>query len=726
MSLKHFSVQSLNKSLGNLLESFEISHGKRLVFSWFVLIIGLVIWTSVQSYLVLGPLWTRALPPEVDDSLAFLVRTQIMEECPAQDCPALQDLRKQILVDTQDPDIARQRMIAGFPFPSYHPLFSILLLLVKKFSLNLVIAYKVVWSICPVLFGVAFAYLLTSLWGKPAAGIALGLLAFKVFPGSRLHFFNPGSFALLVACFVWARIISRGGYAPVTLVVGSIVQLAIHPIGAINTLISVLLTLLISGSTHRRRAWIAVLLTSLILGLVFALASLAKQVSTYNVFNYVGSFPGIFKVIEICVSNATEAFVQIVRLKSGMFGSFSLFCLAVSFGFFLVPKERRVVAAKTVFIFILILFGSLYHRDPFGLKGDLFLRMWIPIVVIFFGAVGISLCYTFKESLHLLKSYLVLPEGLRAFSIQKVWPSLVLALLLGYSIDMTLSGSEQIYATRDHMQKRQALKFVSGQPKMLLSQARPGDRVLYTGTMIMSSYFLHGAMQLGAVYYHPVFKKTEIETEWLRRNDLRFAAVYNPTVYHPSLEGLEEKRKCITRPDFHYSPLSKPRKYGPISRLGFIPAADFNWIQIAPKKNGYPKCLRMLVRNTGNASEVELIPVGENDNLIWQFGVKNTVPARWKGWIEFPLHEQVQARQFRIRLPKGRPEFDIGGLVFGRDKRNWPWKQEATLTLQAKEPDTGKVVLSFDPVHLLPFPLKKFKITVLHDRGSSVLLKIDR
>jgi hypothetical protein len=302
----------------------------------------------------------------------------------------------------------------------------------------------------------------------------------------------------------------------------------------------------------------------------------------------------------------------------------------------------------------------------------------------------------------------------------------VFALLLGYSFDMVLAGSEQIHVTMVHMKNRQPYRFVQQQPKILLSQARPGDRVLYTSTMIMSSYFLGGAMELGAVYYQPVFRETEIESRWLQRQDLRFAAVYNPTVYHPSLEGLEEKRRCITSPNFHYSPLNTPRKYGPISRQGFIPAVDFNWIQVVPQENNFPKRIRMLIRNPGNSTEVELIPIDENDDLLRQFRTSAKVPARWRGWVELPIQEHFQARQFRIVFPSGRPRFFVGGVVFGEDKHLWPWAQKAVMIFQAKEPDTGTVVLSFDPADLLPSPLNDMKVTVLNDLGSSVLLKIDR
>lgn len=48
---------------------------------WFMLLTGFAVHVAAQGTLLLPPLWSRDLPPEVDDSLAFPVRTQVMEEC---------------------------------------------------------------------------------------------------------------------------------------------------------------------------------------------------------------------------------------------------------------------------------------------------------------------------------------------------------------------------------------------------------------------------------------------------------------------------------------------------------------------------------------------------------------------------------------------------------------------------------------------------------------------
>jgi len=725
MSLKRFSVESLQESLVRIFKSFEASPRNRQCFSWTILLLGLIIWISVQGYLVLGPLWTRSLPPEVDDSLAYLVRTEEMEECFSQDCLALEDLRQQIYDESKDPEVLWQRRLATFPFPIYHPFFSAILLFIKKWTLDLVLAYKYLWSLAPILFGIGFACLLSAIWGKPAAGLALVVLAFKVFPGSGLHYVTPANFSMGLSVFVWARIVSRRGDALWTFVFGSIAVMLMHPLGMIYSFISLFLVLLLSGTTHKRRYWIAWFSFFLVMCLASVAPLYLKKPIVFNPFNYLSHFPGIAQLIQNFLSSTVGVLAQTVQLKEGLFGSFSLFCFLVCFGFFTLTKDQRNIIKVIIVIYCIFLFCALFHSDPTWSPGELVWRICIPLVVILFGAVGKCVCYVFEKGVNIIKGCIDDPNRMKEMSIQNIWPILIFALVLGYSFDTILSGSEQIFATKQYMQDRMAFNFDSIQPKLLLAEAEPGDRVLYTSTMIMSSYFIHGAMQLGAIYYHPVFLRANIQSKWLQRKDLRFAVAYNPTVFHPSLEGLDEKNRCITGPEFHFSPLNKPRKYGPIGREGFIPASDFRWIQVEIKEGESTDRLRILIRNSGESSMINIVPVKDNDVPFFQLNLK-TIPARWMGWIEFDIDKHTRARRFRIIFPRIEHQLFIGGMVFGDDKLHWPWAQKAVLTLQAKEFETGKIFLAFDPAFMLPSPLNQQKISVLDDTGSSVLFRIDR
>ena len=704
------------------MDATKASFGSRAVVSRLVLIIGLVIWTAAQGYLTSVPVWTRDLPPEVDDSLAYLVRTHEIEECFFQNCPALVDLRRQIQTGMPDPEAAKQLDFAGFAFPFYHPGFSLVLLGIEKFGVDLTKAYKILWSFSPVFFGLGFACLLSAVWGRRAAGGALVLLAFKVFPYNGLHYLTPSNFAMGIAMFVWARVIARQGDAPFTLIAGALVLFSVHPVGGVYAIAAVLLALLMPGSAGKKRAGIAGLIIC-VMACGMVLVSLAvKKPSFINALAGLFVFPGFAGAVQGYAANILGAVIEIVVLKEGLFGPFSLFFFAVALGFWTAPRQSRSVATRLAGISILFFLSAFYITNAnFSPPADVFFRLWIPVVVILFGAVGNALCFALQESFHLVKELWKNSGGLNNLGIKAVWPLLAAALLVGYSLDMVLAGGEQIQATVEYMTDRQPISFDPHQPSLLLSSAKPGDKVLYTSTMAMAYYFLHGAMSLGAVYYHPSFAGSEVEKNRLRRPEPMFAVAYNPTVYHPSLEGLDEKDRCITFPEHRFSPLSHRRKHGPIDHEGYVRAADFSWIQLEPRNGDAPKRLGVSVKNPGKASQVELLCFDSKGEPVE--GLKAVVPAAWTGVVKFDIDGDRAAR-FRLLLPAGGPEFLIDGISFDNDSLHWPWMRKALVTLSARDPETGTVVLSFDPADLMPAPLKEQKVKVLADRGSSVLLQV--
>ncbi len=709
----------------DVLETIKTSLKFRSAVTWLPLIVGLVIWTVAQGYLTSIPLWTRSLPPEAYDSLAYLVRTHEIESCFFQDCLALQDLRQQVNASSVDPDAAKQREFAGSPFPFYHPGFSLVLLGIKKLGVDLTTAYKLLWGISPLLFGAAFACLLTTLWGKQAAGVAMGLLAFKLFPDTGLQYLTPSNFAMAIALLVWARIIYRRGDAPWTLIFGSIALFTIHPIGGLYAVMAALLALLIPG-TNRKRAWLAVSCVALIALLITIIVSVVKKPSVVNIFSDLITFPGLTTTVKTCLTNILGAIVEIVRLKDGLFGSFALFLFSVAFGFLSASRLSRTLVIRLLAVNGLFVLGSLILTNALSPPADLFFRLWIPTVVILFGAVGSGICYALQEGLATAGEWRKNPGRGEGFNIQRFWPALVLALLLGYSIDAALYGAEQIQATVEYMTERQPVNFDARQASLLMSLSQPGDRVLYTSTMAMSFYFLHGAMSLGAVYYHPALGNDQSAANWLHRPDLRFMVAYNPTVYHPSLSGLDEKDQCITYPEYHHSPLSHPRIHGPINREGYIHASEFKWIQFDMQEGHAPESISIFVKNPGKALDLRLIPIDRDGSPIQELGLTATVPADWTGKIRFDAGDTVWTGRYKLLLPVRSSQILIYGMNFDESTLQWPWKQKSLLTFSAKNPETGRFTVSFDPANLLPAQLKDHKVSVLDDRGSSVLFLIGK
>lgn len=689
-----------------------------------VLIGGLIIYLGVQGFLVNDPLWNRSLPPELDDSVTYILKTKQMQEGLFQVSPAVEDLRRQLHIPSDNPEVVRQRALAGSRiFPFYHPLFSIILIGLNQMGLDLMTAFKVVWSLGPLIFGLAFAYFLTSLFGAGVAGLALGLLAFKVFPDTGLHYVVPSNLAMAIAVIIWGRLLRRQGKAPWTMALGSLALVAMHPVGAIYALMSVALSFFLSEDKDRFRTYLPMLFVVVTVALLFIYSALTRNSFIPNLLIMPGGNFSVVNMFKGAIISGLQVITDIFRYGGGLFGSPPIFCGAVALGLITLSNNGRRSVLTILSINLFFLISVLFYLSTH--PADVFLRLWIPLVVILFGLVGQAIVFAGRLSWSLLKNLKGKENQKNIDSWQLLWPFVLVALLTGYIIEMSVKGGEIIFATAKYMQISQPLELSTKQPQLLLTLAQPRDKVLYNSIIIMPYYLIHGASTLGAIYYHPAFQRTNIQSTWLSLPELRFAVTYNPLVFHPSFVGVDEPDWWLGIPDFNFSPLSTRRKYGPLARDGQLAAADFSWIEVEVKISDFPKLLKIKINNPGGASTIDLIPVSASRTLLSLYKISAAVPARWSGWVTLDLTATPEVKRFRILLPPGSPCYQLSGMIFGEDRLRWPWSQKASLTLMPRE-GPSEITVSFDPAESLPAPLNRRAVSVLDDQGSSVLLQINR
>jgi hypothetical protein len=707
--------------------TLESSPRLRRAVSWGTLLAGGLLFVTLQSVLVFPALWDRSLPPEADDSLAFLVRTAKLAECFPRDCPALEDLRQQFSEPAADPEIKRQIGLASFPFPFYHPLFSVLLLAVARLTGGLISAYKVVWSLSPVFFGLGLACFLVSLWGRSAAGLALGFLAFKVLPDNGLHYLTPSNLALGLALLIWARLIRCKGEAPWTLGLGTLALVAMHPLGVVYAVISFCLVGLVAIDrvSGRMRGLMGTLLLAMV-GAVL-LVPLLKGVSAFNLLEEVGRGlrGGPLGPIAVVATNIGGITTEFLRLRSGLFIFPPLFFFGAALGYLTAPAARQTIVRRFMAVYFIVLMGSLLHHNMVSAPADLFFRLWIPWLAVIYGGIGYGLAYLLDQSLLFWVTFKGDSQLREGRELVKAWPLLALAIMVGFLAETISVGGGQIYATREFMRQRQALSFAASQPRLLLEQSKPGDVVVYTGYIPMAYYFLQGAMHRGARYYHPAFQYWQALDTWRANDKIRFLVAYQPWVYHPTLAGLDEKDRGLSYPLFAYAPWYKVRLYEPLGREGHLAAADWQWLAVEPQTGDLPATLRVRVNNRGRPVELHCLVLSDPDTVLPGPPVKAAVAANWHGWLEFHLPQVKGGRGYRLVLPEGPSQLLISGLTLDASHQQWPWAARAKLTGLAKDPVTGRVVFSFDPARLLPPPLQGRKAVVLDDHGDSVLLRLD-
>lgn len=696
--------------------------------AWLILLVGLLVYIGVQGYLTVSPLHNWNLTPEVDDSLTYVLKSRQMLECFDQDCPALNDLRAQLTYqpgDPVDPEVYHQRVLAfSRVFPVYHPLFSAVLIGVSQFGLSLMEAYRFLWTLAPLIFGLAFAYWLATIFGPGVAGVALILLAFKVFPDTGLHHLVPSNLTMALAVVLWARLISRRGWAPWSLILGCLVLVTMHLIGVIYAAMSVVLALLLAGREERRRLLVAVGAVGTLILIVFLVARFVKQPAfILPAFLPQGDNP-LWHLLAGAGRNILQVIVENVRLAGGLWGSPAVFAGALTLGLASLGGSIRRLVWKILLLYGVTLGILLFYVSNH--PADVLLRLWIPLVVLLFGLVARAICSTAELAAGWWRERRAAPPPEGPLNIRRFWPVIVLAVFLGYAGEMSLRGAEQIQATARFLREKEPLALYPSQPQELLTQARPGDRVLYTSFILMDYYLIYGALSLGAVYYQPAFDKVPRFTGWLNRPDLRFAVAFQPTMSHPAFEGRDEARWWITSPEFRYSPLSEARRQGPLAREGKIPASLYRWLEIEAATEKVPQTLRIYIENPKGEAVLEVLPIGPGGEPLEKYRQGLKIPGRRSGWLTVDLAALPAHSPVRLIFPRESDQFLVGGITFGEGPHRWPWAQKARLTFQPRHDCTGPITVSFDPAALLPEPLRNRRPTVLDDRGSSVLLELEQ
>jgi hypothetical protein len=436
-----------------------------------------------------------------------------------------------------------------------------------------------------------------------------------------------------------------------------------------------------------------------------------------------GAHP-FWQVLQGAGRNALQVMVENVRLSEGLWGSPAIFCGAVVLGLGTLGQASRRVVSRILLLYGLVLAGFLFYVSNH--PADVLLRLWIPLVVLLFGLVAQALCSAVDLTKAWWRERRTAPPTEASLDLKRFWPVILLAVLLGYSWQMVSQGAEQVQVMATYLREKEPLALYPSQPKDLLAQARPGDRVLYTSFIVMDYYLINGALRLGAVYYNPALQGTRTASQWLTRPDLRFAVAFQPTVYHPSFEGRDEADWWPTMPDFRYSPLNRRRSHGPLAREGKIPAALYRWLDVKATTRDVPKSLRVYVENPQGARVMEIAPLDQEGKPLEQYRQVLDIPAHRSGWLAIDLAKMPPEAPVRLRFPHDSGKLQIGGLTFGEDRLHWPWAQKALLSFQARNDCNGPITVSFDPAALLPQQLRGRQITVMDDRGSSVLLKLEK
>jgi hypothetical protein len=670
------------------------------VLSALVLAVGACLWLGTHFHLVVEGSGDRALPVEADDAYNYILHASEMESCFFYDCPALEDLRAQLLgLEASEGSAALKHRFHAVVFLHYHPLFSLLLLVLHKLGLAWGAAYSLLQHAAPALFCVGIAYFLTALWGRAQAGIALGLLAFHVFQGKGFHLVAPTNLTLGIAFLAWGRIINRRGDSPWILSLGTLILVCMHPIGRLYSGLGVLLAFFLLARPLKERIRPLLPASGLIL-LAFALPYLVTRLDLRVMHDPLGTG---FTVWEIFSANFARVLDVGIRRYADVSGGIFIFPL-MALGFLTVESVRRKPIAVFGMLIGLLLLAS--HFVSFSHKTALLAtRVWVPAAVFLTGAIGQLAVALFRldETLNVLTQKRRRVPGIISAAFTNPHTArrigfgsalLLLSILLVFAVT---NGREGIANVIGRQQRRYALALSRSQPAALLARARTNDQVLYVDRerdlLLLPFYLTEGAMDLGAVCY-PLLKDSRRRDEWFGSRRLKYAVVYK-TPLHVFWNQRNE-----------------------------ISGIALDEILLLPREEMDLRELRLGLRNSGAALEAEIFPTDKGGEPIGEVPVIANIPGEWAGYLSTEsgsLPERVDG--ILVRIPGAGDRLSITGTQISSSRLQWPWEEKAKLCINCGAKDG--LMIEFDPQILLPSEVdQKEVVEVIDDSGGSVLLEL--
>ena len=622
-----------------------------------IFILGIIIYLVAQGILVNYPLWTRSLPPEPDDAYVYLSKAPQMEQCFLQGCPALRDLREQ--VNVKEPygpawEAARARI---FTLTVYHPLQTVVLIAVHHLGLSWELSYKIAWSAGSLLFLIGIAWLLHALFGPGAAGLGLFLLAFQVFANQGLHYVVPSNLALGIGLIVWARILSKKGKAAWCLLLGSVAMVAMHPVGRIYAIIAILLHLTAGESPWRGRTLLAALGGAAVVAAAFLLPHL---IAHPDLIRPAEPIPDGFTYLKYAHDTFRELTGNLYRLFVGVAG-LPVFLFTLVAGAWLLPPERKRAVGRMVLILGFFLIISLFYVMP-HFPGDVFRRLWIAMAILLTGVCGYGIFAMLRYAGLLLGTgratpvteFLGIPTlRLSSRKIGVLLLAVVVAILLQTAHDGTNTLKETIHKVIGRYQYAYNLD----QPGLLLSQAREGDKVLYSSLFNLPFYLTHGALDLGAVYY-PAVRGTPLEKEWAENEQVRFAVVMNPLNWFQT--GHEGK----------------------------IPLNRYSQVQARFPRLENIAVVRLRIENpTAEAKTLAAVLRSDKGEEV-QSPSLSLAPGQTE-WLKIPAQGLGWTGALGVTLRGDLKKLFLHGLNMDQSQTLWPWDREAALTF-IRDEDGGK------------------------------------
>jgi hypothetical protein len=680
--------------------------------SLIIFIFGLILFCGVQGYLAISPLASRSGLPEYDDTLNFLVRTEIMRSCPDNDCPAIKDLKGQLYAVSKNQKINEVRGYGHFVFPRYHFLFSWLLRGIDHFTNDLISAYRVLWYAAPFIFAVCIAYFMTMMFGLPAGGLSLWALAFTVFPSNGIHLIVPSVISLIVALVLWGRIYQAVRPPYISFIVLSCLSILFHPIGIGYCLIACFILVYRHGLTGMNK----ILIVSAML------VGVACVVLFYNEIFPNGIIASFFSGNADIANPKTPKSpllvlgLELFRARKSIIVSLPLYLLAIVFGYIYLGFNKQQNIKATLYPLLLIMLMTLFFIHPAMGPGDLFLRFVIPLIMMSVGLAATcclgglrfaALEYEKQES----------PSKLTNVNTKVLWHLSIAVLSAGLIANLIMSGAEIVEIVAQHYKYRFPYNFSEEQVAKVLNDSEPDDRIVYTTRMGMAAFLIYGGLKRGAVYADKIFDGDQTTDKFVTNPRNKYVVSYNPSVYVDDFRWMDEKRWSDQLETSYYSPVYFNRYYNQPHFEGMVSGKNLDSIKIVIKDIAKTKSVKIKLVNMGKRRSIISKSTNRPRQII-------DLPSKEYKDLVFEISPNNHLGE--ILLSNLDQNIAIKCIKIDESSNNWPWNQKCIVYVNVfTRVGLRQRRIDFDIASLIPSSLESSNVYVFDDSGSLVVLKMN-
>jgi hypothetical protein len=494
----------------------RLAASERIVF-----VIGVLALLVLMAWPTVGSLPTRAMPPEVDDTLFYLLRGQYLLECPREDCIGAETIRAEF-----DKMIAEHRgnyepSYQKFVFFSIHaPLHVAFIGALRTLGLDWMTAQWAFIIAGIVIITCGIALWLRSAFGEGPAGLAALLVGTTYFVGQGLIWIVPSNVALGLGLLACGLAVSLQRRAAVWLAILFWMIVFMHVTGRGIAVLAMATYVIAIGPPWQRRDLVPLLSGILAIGLYTALPLIFSRPDFHTPFGYEG-FTG--NPLDVIIGNIIETDRVTLRTTSIAGGFIGMAVVAVIALIALPPGRRRPVAA-----FLVLGAGfcvlSLVHINP-RIPAELFARLWVLIAVTLTGAAAFvlwkGLPYVFLKRTDVALAVNGPTNDGRAFLSSDVWRLLAAVAYVGLALGAIIHVAAGLYLierARIMVAGRHDFAFNREQPAMLLKDGC--GTVGYSRQEAVHIYWLYGAMRCKS--------RVAMSTESLSRiGDLSHAVVFS-------------------------------------------------------------------------------------------------------------------------------------------------------------------------------------------------------